>query len=140
MKDIFHRIASGGRMLAACAGAYFSRFVGGMDALVYALLTLMALDYLSGVINAFSQKSLSSEIGFRGIAKKALMLLIVGAGSILDAAVLNAGGALRGAVIGFYIANEALSLLENAARLGLPVPEKLKQALLQLKQSQNKEG
>ena len=129
----FNRILSYIRLAASLACAYFGRFVGGMDALVTALLVMMALDYVTGVIVAFDCKTLSSAVGFKGIGKKALILIIAGMSNIVDALVLNAGGALRGAVIGFYIANEALSLIENAALLGLPVPERLRQALLQLK-------
>ena len=117
---------------AALAGAYFCRFVGGMDALMKALLIMMALDYLTGLMSAYIEKRLSSEIGFKGIAKKALILILVGAGTALDAGAPGLGGALRGAVIGFYLSNEALSIAENAARLGLPVPEKLKRALKQM--------
>lgn len=113
--------------------AALGALLGGNDALVSALLGLMALDYVSGVMGAFVSKKLSSDAGFKGIFKKALLLMTVGAAALIDRKVLGAGGALRGAVIGFYISNEALSLLENAAALGLPVPKKLKDALKQLR-------
>ena len=117
------------RLLLMLMGAYAGRFLGGFDAMLGALITLMALDYLSGVILAFCEKRLSSRTGFRGLCKKALVLLIVGAAAALDQKVLLQGAVLRSAVISFYIGNEALSLTENAASLGLPVPEKLKSAL-----------
>lgn len=136
--EVLSRAWGYARFVASLAGAYFCRFVGGMDALVRALIALSALDYMSGVLVALIQKRLSSAVGFKGIAKKALVFVIVGASSLTDSHVLGAGGALRGAVIGFYIANEALSLSENAALLGLPVPQRLKQALEQLKDKGNR--
>ena len=77
-------------------------------------------------------KKLSSEVGFRGIAKKVLIFLLVGIANILDVQVIGNGSVLRTAVIFFYISNEGVSLLENAGHLGLPIPEKLKHILAQL--------
>ena len=113
-------------------GGWVGYFVGGMDGMLIALIVLMSLDYISGVMCAIMDKSLSSAVGFRGIAKKVLILMLVGVANILDIHVVGEGSALRGAVIAFYMSNEGLSLLENAAHIGLPVPDPLKNALAQL--------
>ncbi len=92
----------------------------------------MAVDYVTGVLCAVADRKLSSEVGFRGIAKKALIFLLVGMANVLDVQVIGSGCVLRTAVVFFYISNEGVSLVENAAHLGLPVPEKLKDVLAQL--------
>ena len=113
-------------------GGWVGYFMGGMDGLLIALIVLMSLDYISGVMCAVIDKKLSSAIGFRGICKKALILMLVGVANIVDVHVVGTGSALRGAVISWYLSNEGLSLLENAAHIGLPVPDPLKNALAQL--------
>jgi len=118
-------------MFAAAVGV-LGYFVGGMDGMLIALVVMMVLDYVTGVICAVFDKTLSSAVGFRGIVKKVVILMLVGVANILDVHVIGGGSALRGVVIGFYISNEGLSLLENAAHIGLPVPEKLKAVLAQL--------
>ena len=127
------------RLAVTCLGAWAARFLGGTDGMLIALLTLMALDCISGTLCAFADKNLSSDTGFRGLCKKALILMLVGGSSALDR-YLGGGALLRGAVICFYLSNEALSLTENAARLGLPVPEKLKSALKQLREKSGENG
>ena len=99
----------------------------------------MAIDYITGVMCAFSDKKLSSEVGFKGICRKVLIFLLVGIGHILDTQVIGTGSVLRTAVIFFYISNESVSLVENAAHLGLPIPEKLKAVLEQLHDRAEKE-
>ena len=113
-------------------GGWIGYFVGGMDGMLIALIVLMSLDYLSGVMCAIMDRKLSSAVGFRGICKKVLILMLVGVANIVDLHVVGTGSALRGAVICFYMSNEALSLFENAAHIGLPVPDPLKNALAQL--------
>ena len=113
-------------------GGWLGYFVGGMDGLLIALIVLMSLDYISGVMCAIVDRKLSSAIGFRGICKKVLILMLVGVANIVDLHVVGTGSALRGAVICFYMSNEALSLFENAAHIGLPIPDKLREALAQL--------
>ena len=113
-------------------GGWLGWFLGGCDGLLYALTVFVAIDYITGVMCAVTDKRLSSEAGFKGIFKKALIFLLVGAANILDAHVIGTGCVLRTAIIFFYISNEGVSLLENAAHLGLPVPEKLKEVLEQL--------
>lgn len=112
---------------------------GQFDGLLYALIAFMSLDYISGVIVAVTQKELSSEIGFKGIAKKVLIMALVAVGHILDVHVLGGGAVCRSAVLGFYIANEGISILENAAELGLPLPKKLVSVLKQLKDKEDKD-
>ena len=113
-------------------GGWLGYFLGGLDGLMIALIVLMILDYISGVMCAVVDKKLSSAIGFKGICKKALILMKVGVAHVIDLYVVGTGSALRGAVICFYMSNEGLSLLENAAHIGLPVPDKLKEILAQL--------
>ena len=104
---------------AAVLSGIFGFLWGGFDGLLYALITFMILDYLSGVIVAIAHKELSSEVGFKGIAKKVLIMALVAVGHILDMHILGGGAVCRSAVIGFYLANEGISILENAAKLGL---------------------
>ena len=113
-------------------GGWLGYFMGGLDGLLIALVVLMSLDYISGVMCAIVDRKLSSAIGFRGICKKVLIMMLVGVANIVDIHVVGTGSALRGAVICFYMSNEALSLFENAAHIGLPVPDKLREALAQL--------
>ena len=100
----------------------------------------VAVDYITGVMCAVVDKNLSSEIGFKGIARKVLIFLLVGIANILDVQVIGTGSVLRTAVIFFYLSNEGVSLLENAGHLGLPIPEKLKDILAQLHDRAEKGG
>ena len=92
----------------------------------------MVVDYITGVMCAVSDKKLSSAVGFKGICRKVLIMMLVGIANLLDVQVIGTGAVLRTAVIFFYLSNEGVSLLENAAHLGLPIPEKLKAILAQL--------
>ncbi len=120
-------------------GGWLGYFLGGMDGLMIALIVLMTLDYVSGVMCAIIDKKLSSAVGFKGICKKVFILMLVGVAHIIDLHVVGTGSALRGAVICFYMSNEGLSLLENAAHVGLPIPDKLKDILSQLHDKDRKE-
>lgn len=100
--------------------------------MLYALIALMAADYVTGVMCAIADRTLSSAVGFRGIAKKVLIFVLVGVGHIVDMHLISNGSALRTAVLFFYCSNEGVSMLENAAHLGLPIPQKLKDVLEQL--------
>jgi toxin secretion/phage lysis holin len=128
MKDVWN-VA---QVVFAAVGGGIGWFFGELDGFFYALLAFVVIDYLTGVMCAIADRNLSSDVGFRGICRKVLIFIMVGAGHILDAQVIGSGDALRTAVIFFYISNEGVSLLENAARIGLPVPEKLKAVLAQL--------
>ena len=128
MKELWNTM----QIILAAVGGWLGYFLGGCDGLVYALILFVAADYITGVMCAAVDKRLSSEIGFKGICKKVLIFVLVGLANILDVQIIGTGSVLRTAVIFFYISNEGVSLLENAAHLGLPVPEKLKDILHQL--------
>lgn len=113
-------------------GGWLGYFLGGMDGLMIALIVMMTLDYISGVMCAIIDRKLSSAVGFKGICKKVFILMLVGVAHIIDLHVVGTGSALRGAVICFYMSNEGLSLLENAAHISLPIPDKLRNILSQL--------
>lgn len=113
-------------------GGWLGYFLGGCDGLLIALIMFVVTDYVTGVMCAIADKTLSSEVGFRGICRKVLIFILVGISNILDVQVIGTGSVLRTAVIFFYLSNEGVSLLENAGRLGLPIPEKLKLVLKQL--------
>ncbi|NMB01398.1 MAG: phage holin family protein [Firmicutes bacterium] len=132
MKEIWNWI----QVAFAAVGAFLGWFLGGQDGFLYALLAFVAIDYITGVLCAIVDKKQSSEIGARGIFKKVLIFVLVGVAHILDTQILGSfgdnGGALRTAVIFFYLSNEGVSILENAGHIGLPIPEKLKEVLRQL--------
>ena len=128
MKEFWNMI----QMVFAAVGGWLGYYLGGCDGLLLALVAFSAADYLTGVMCAVSDRKLSSNVGFKGICRKVLIFLLVGIANILDVHVIGTGSVLRTAVIFFYISNEGVSLLENAAHLGLPVPEKMKEILEQL--------
>ena len=128
MKEFWNMV----QMVFAAVGGWLGYFLGGNDGLLIALVLFVAVDYLTGVMCAVSDKALSSNVGFKGICRKVLIFLLVGIANILDVHVIGTGSVLRTAVIFFYISNEGVSLLENAAHLGLPVPGKVKAVLEQL--------
>lgn len=113
-------------------GGWLGYFLGGMDGLLTALIIFMVIDYITGLMCAVADQKLSSAVGFKGICKKVLIILLVGVAHIIDHHVVGSGNALRSAVVCFYLSNEGVSLLENAAHLGLPVPEKMRTILEQL--------
>ncbi|WP_404352354.1 holin family protein [Caproicibacterium sp. XB2] len=135
MKEFWNFI----QFVFAAIGGWLGYFLGGCDGLLYALLLFVICDYITGVLCAVSDKKLSSEVGFRGICRKVLIFLLVGIGNVIDVQVLGQPGVLRTAIIFFYLSNEGLSLTENAAHLGLPIPEKLKTVLKQLHDRDEKE-
>ena len=128
MKDFWYSIQA----VFMAIGGWLGWFLGGWDGFLYALLAFVVLDYLTGVLCAIADKKLSSEVGFKGISRKVLIFALVGVGNIIDSQVLGDSGAVRTAVIFFYLSNEGVSILENAGHLGLPIPEKLKAVLEQL--------
>lgn len=128
MKEFWNAI----QFVFAGIGGWLGWFLGGCDGLLYALLAFVVIDYITGVMCAIVNKKLSSEVGFKGLFKKILIFALVGIGHILDSQVIGSGSVLRTAVIFFYLSNEGISLLENAAFLGLPIPVKLKAVLEQL--------
>lgn len=135
MKEFWNTI----QLIFAGIGGWLGYFLGGCDGLLYALIAFVGIDYITGVMCAIANHTLSSEVGFKGICRKVLIFLLVGIANILDIHVIGSGSVLRTAVIFFYISNEGVSLLENAAHLGLPVPEKIKTVLEQLHDRSTKE-
>lgn len=127
------------QVVFAGIGGWLGWFLGGCDGLLYALLAFVVIDYVTGIMCAVVDKKLSSEVGFKGIFKKVLIFALVGTGHILDSRVIGSGSVMRTAVIFFYLSNEGVSLLENAAYLGLPIPQKLKSVLEQLHDRAEKE-
>lgn len=126
------QIWSGIKIAFTAFGGFLGWFLGGVDGFLYALIAFTVIDYITGVMCAITDKNLSSSIGFKGICRKVLIFTLVGIGNIVDVYVLGQGGVLRTAVIFFYLSNEGVSILENSAHLGLPIPEKLKEVLEQL--------
>ena len=128
MKELWTTI----QLVFAGLGGWLGWFLGGCDGLLFALVAFVVIDYITGIMCAVVDKKLSSAVGFKGICRKVLIFTLVGIGNILDVYVLGGTGVLRTAVIFFYLSNEGVSLLENAAHLGLPIPEKLKEVLEQM--------
>ena len=128
MKEFWNMI----QMVFAAIGGWLGYFLGGCDGLIIALVVFVVVDYLTGILCAIEDKTLSSEVGFKGIAKKVVIFLLVGIANILDVEVIGTGSVLRTAVIFFYLSNEGISILENSTHLGLPVPKKLKDVLEQI--------
>ena len=128
MKQIWTSI----QLAFTALGGFLGWFLGGLDGFLYALIAFTVIDYITGVMCAIVDKNLSSAVGFKGICRKVLLFTLVGVGNIVDVYVLGEAGVLRTAVIFFYLSNEGVSLLENSAHLGLPIPEKLKAVLEQL--------
>ena len=128
MKEFWNVI----QLVFTAVGGWLGWFLGGCDGLIIALLIFVTLDYVTGLMCAIADHKLSSEVGFKGICRKVLIFALVGVGHVLDTQVIGAGSILRTAVIFFYLSNEGISLIENAAHLGLPIPTKLKVVLEQL--------
>lgn len=136
MKDIWTFL----QMAFAAIGGWLGWFLGGYDGFLYALIAFIVVDYLMGVMCAVLEKHLSSDVGARGIFKKVVIFSLVGVAHIIDQNIIGDGSASRTAVIFFYLSNEGISIIENATRLGLPIPEKLRDILEQLKDGGDKDG
>ncbi|NMB33713.1 MAG: phage holin family protein [Clostridium sp.] len=119
-------------------GGFLGWFLGGFDGFLYALVAFVVIDYITGVMLATLEKRLSSEIGAKGIFKKVLIFALVGIGHIVDSHIIGDGSVVRTAVIFFYLSNEGISILENSSKIGLPIPEKLKDVLFQLREKGDK--
>ena len=131
MDNVFKNILAG-----VCTVLSF--LFGDIEGMMVALIALIVLDYISGVIAAAVEKRLSSEVGAKGIAKKIFMLLIVALANIVDINVIGDGHVLKTVTVVFYICNECISLIENAGRIGVPVPKKLLDVLEQLRDKDGK--
>jgi len=128
------------QLVLSAVGGWLGWFLGGCDGLLFVLLAFVVIDYITGVMCAINDKTLSSSVGFRGICRKVLIFLLVGIAHLLDTYIIGSGSVLRTAAIFFYISNEGVSLIENAAHLGLPIPAKLKDVLEQLHDRAEKDG
>lgn len=136
MKDFTNMM----QYIFAAMGGALGAVLGGWDGFLYALIVFVAVDYVTGVMVGILNKELSSQIGFQGIFKKLVIFALVAVAHIIDNHVIHNGSVLRTAVIFFYLSNEGISIIENAAQIGLPVPKKLKDVLEQLKEEENSEG
>ena len=121
------------KSISGAIGAVVGFLYGEVNGLFIAIIALMVLDYITGILCAVITKTLSSEVGFRGLVKKFVILIVIAVGHLVDAYVIGTGSAVMSAVMLFFAANEGISILENAAILGLPIPKKLKDVLEQLK-------
>ena len=128
MKEFWNMI----QLVFTAMGGWLGYFLGGCDGLLIALVLFAVVDYLTGIMCAVADQKLSSQVGFKGICRKVLIFLLVGIANIIDVQVIGTGSVIRTAVIFFYLSNEGVSILENAAHLGLPIPETLKAALAQI--------
>ena len=127
------------KLACSLIGGIIGFMFGKLDGLITALIVFVTIDYVTGFICAWAEKKLSSEVGAKGIAKKVFIFFLVAVANVIDTQILKEGSTLRTAVIFYYLANEGLSIVENAARLGLPVPPKLKDALEQLSDNDDEE-
>ncbi|MFR3737220.1 MULTISPECIES: phage holin family protein [Anaerococcus] len=115
-------------------GSLIGFFLGDLDIFIYSLTAFVICDYISGIIRAGFERKLSSKIGFKGILKKIMIFIIVGIANICDKNLIKNQAMIRSSIIFFYIANEGLSILENALAIDLPIPKKLKILLEQFKE------
>lgn len=136
MKELWNTFQA----VIAALGGWLGYFLGGCDGLLYALIVFVILDYITGVLCAIADRRLSSAVGFKGICRKVLIFAFVGIANILDVHVIGTGCVVRTATIFFYISNEGVSILENAANLGLPIPKKVKDVLRQLHEGAESEN
>ncbi len=109
-----------------------SYFLGGFDVLFVCLLTLVVIDYISGVLSALCKKTLSSRTGFVGIIKKVCIFLVVAVATMVG--IFTGVETIRDLTVSFYIANESVSILENLGNIGVPLPQKLKEVLMQIRE------
>ena len=131
MKDMLNTL----QMAFAALGGALGAVMGGFDGFLYALIVFVIVDYVTGVVVAIDTKTLSSKIGFKGIAKKVLIFCLVALAHIIDSKIIQTGSVVRTAVIFFYISNEGISILENSSILGLPIPKKLRDVLEQINET-----
>ncbi len=124
------------RLYAAGIGIVVGEFLGNFDDLLYARVVFVATDYVTGVLRAIVEKQLSSAIGFKGICKKVCIFTLVDVANVLDVHIIGSGGVLCSAVIFFYLSNEGISIVGHAARMGLPVPKKLQEAMKEIREKQ----
>ena len=121
------------KLLLTGIGVFIGWFLGGLDTLVYVLIVLIIVDYISDLMRGVIHKTLSSSAGIKEISQKILIVLIVGVANVIDLYLIRSENApLKTAAIFFYMTNQGISLLENAASIGIPIPKVLKETLLNL--------
>lgn len=130
MKDVFLYVKLGITALGGCLGWFF----GEQLEFLYVLIAFILADYLLGVMCGIAEKKLSSDIGTKGIFRKIVVLILVGVANLIDTKIIGEGGIFRTSTIFFYLSNEGISIIENSARLGIPIPGKLKNVLEKLKE------
>lgn len=135
MKDVANTM----QYVFAAMGGSLGAVLGGFDGFLYALIVFVVVDYMTGVMVGILNKKLSSQIGFRGIFKKVVIFSLVAVAHIIDTYVIQNGSVLRTTMIFFYLSNEGISILENTALIGLPIPKKMKDVLEQLKENKDHE-
>jgi toxin secretion/phage lysis holin len=135
--DSVDKMFNGTSIVFGTIGGSVIGLLGGWDKALYALVIVVILDYITGMLKAIFNKQLSSEIGYKGIIKKILIFVVVVLANILQ---VNMGIEipLREIVITFFACNEGLSILENSSQMGLPIPQKIKDVLLQLRGNNDK--
>lgn len=121
------------KMALTAVGGAIGLLLGGWDGFIYALVVFVTIDYITGVMSAVVQKKVSSAIGFRGIFKKIMIFVMVAIANVVDQHLIGVGETIRTATVFFYCANEGISILENAAEIGLPIPKKLRDILTQIR-------
>lgn len=126
--------------LVALVATFFTYIFGSWDLAIQVLIVFMTLDYGTGVLYAYLIGQLSSEVGFKGLVKKCMILVVLIIGVMLDRMLGNGTWVFRTLVCYFYIANEGISLLENVGNIGIPIPNKMRQALEQLNKDDDKES
>ena len=127
------------KTIVATLGTGFTYILGTWDTALMVLVAFIALDYCTGLLRAYVNKEVSSSIGLKGIARKAVIFIVLIVAVLLDRLINSGNWIFRTLICYFYIANEGISLLENCAGLGLPIPVKLQEALSQLKEGEKKE-
>ncbi|EPB8165176.1 holin family protein [Clostridium perfringens] len=130
MENIFDYLKMG----IVAIGTLFTWLLGAWDTPLVILIVLMSLDYITGITKGYVNKDLSSNVGLKGIARKGIIFIILIVAVMLDRLLNTGNWIFRTLVCYFYIANEGISIIENASKLGVPVPSKLKNALIQLKE------
>lgn len=131
------KLFNGFSVAVGLAGGFLCQLLGGWDVMLKALVALVVLDYVTGVLKGIYTKTLSSEIGFKGLIRKIVIFIVVATAVIVQSIVGDAIP-LREIVIIFFVCNEGISLLENASEF-IPIPEKLKETLIQLRDKNEEE-
>lgn len=125
------------KVISGVGGGIVGFLWGDMDGFLICMLVFMGIDYITGVVSAYRNNILDSRIAFSGFLKKIMLLLIVVMANLLDILILKRPGSLRTIVLFYYIGNDGISILENAALMGIPIPKRLKDALAQLKENED---